>query len=200
MMKYDHDWKPLSLGLGSIFLKLLDILIRVPVLELSPFSFFWWTRTDFSAFLLQVSDPTRAALGYDQSADLWSLGVVLRPGADMERPLGNRCNNGWWCNRLCLNLHHMFMCDYVFSFSIFNVVCSILHDYTIGEPAIVWSLRWSQRWGRRHQGMWCLLAGTAWGDGRDDSIQLVTNMTRTSENSSCVSIYAILYMMFICAS
>jgi hypothetical protein len=39
-MKYDHDWKPLSLGLGSIFLKLLDILIRVPVLELSPFHFF----------------------------------------------------------------------------------------------------------------------------------------------------------------
>jgi len=25
----------------------------------------------------EVSDPTRAALGYDQSADLWSLGVVL---------------------------------------------------------------------------------------------------------------------------
>lgn len=26
----------------------------------------------------QVSDPNLAAMGYDQTADLWSLGVVLR--------------------------------------------------------------------------------------------------------------------------
>ena len=30
----------------------------------------------------KVADPARAALGYDQSVDLWSLGVVL--------PLGDR--------------------------------------------------------------------------------------------------------------